>query len=189
VWVEVRKNDGLTGWVNSYYLTEYVTHDAFCADNRILPLIEQVKQSMNQSNGNLLSPIVSPAHGVNMHLWAYGPAVNFTQAEAVNIYTDSTIYDWGGGPSGIPDTGTFNTVVKPKYLEVFNAPNQERYCDDLAKVYPLSQPWPYPNVRFYNLYKPGTPGIELDFRTLLIGIEYINGQPYLHSMVTIPWEP
>jgi len=188
VWVEVRRGDGLTGWVNSNYLTEYATHDAFCADNRILPLIEQIKQSMNQSNGSLLSPLVSPAHGVNMHLWAYGPGINFMQSTAANIYTDTTVNNWGGGPSGQPDTGTFNATVKPKYLEVFNAPNMETYCDNLTKVFPLSRPWPYPNIRFYNLYKPASDQF-FDFRTLLIGIEYINGQPYLYGMVTIIWEP
>ncbi|GAB4455985.1 MAG: hypothetical protein Kow0070_05230 [Anaerolineales bacterium] len=188
VWVEVRRNDGLTGWVNSYYLTEYVTHEAFCADSRILPLIGQFKQSLNQANGNLLSPIVSPVHGVNMHLWAYGPGINFTQAAAPGIYTSAAVYNWGGGPSGIPDTGTFNDVVKPKYLEVLNAPNMETYCDSLEKVFPLGRPWPYPNIRFYHLYKPAT-GQLFDFRTLLVGIEYINGQPYLYGVVTIIWEP
>ncbi|MFZ5884722.1 MAG: NBR1-Ig-like domain-containing protein [Chloroflexota bacterium] len=188
VWVEVRRNDGLTGWVNSYYLTEYVTHEAFCADSRILPLIGQFKQSLNQSDGSLLSPIVSPVHGVNMHLWAYGPGVNFTPAATANIYTSTTVYNWGGGPSGIPDTGTFNAVVKPKYLEVLNAPNMETYCDSLDKVFPLSRPWPYPNIRFYNLYKPASDQF-FDFRTLLVGIEYVNGQPYIYGVVTIIWEP
>jgi hypothetical protein len=188
VWVEVRRYDGLTGWVNSYYLTEYITHEAFCADTRIPPLIEQAKQSMVQANGNLLGPIVSPVHGVNMHLWAYGPGINFTQAAAADIYASTTVHNWGGGPSGIPDTGTFNDVVKPKYLEVFNAAGRETYCDDLTKVFPLSRPWPYPNIRFYNLYKPASDQF-FDFRTLLVGIEYINGQPYVYGMVTIIWEP
>lgn len=187
-WVEIRRNDGLTGWVNSYYLTEYVTHEAFCADSRILPLIEQAAQSMQGGNGNLLGPIVSPVHGVNLHLWAYGPGVNFSQVTAANIYNDTTVHNWGGGPSGIPDTGTFNDKVKPKYLEVFNAPNRETYCDSLDKVFPLSTPWPYPNIRFYNVYKPASDQF-FDFRTLLVGIEYVNGQPYLYGMVTIIWEP
>jgi hypothetical protein len=187
-WVEIHRNDGLTGWVNSNYLTEDVSHDAFCKDSRILPLIEQVKQSMVQANGTLLSPLVSPVHGVNMHLWAYGPGINFTQAASSNIYTSTTVYNWGGGPSGIPDTGTFNNVVKSKYLEALNATDRETYCDDLTKVYPLSRPWPYPNIRYYNLYKPAT-GQNLDFRTVLVGIEYVNGQPYLYGMVTIIWEP
>jgi hypothetical protein len=188
VWVEVRKNDGLTGWVNSYYLTEYVTHAAFCADTRVTALIEQVKQSMAQSNGSLLKPLVSPMHGVNMHLWAYGPGIKFTQNASANIYADATNYDWGGGPSGLPDVGTFKNIVQPKYLEVFNAANMETYCDNLTKVYPLYRPWPYDNIHYYNLYKPASD-LFFDFRSLLIGIEYINGQPYLYGMVTVIWEP
>jgi hypothetical protein len=123
-----------------------------------------------------------------MHLWAYGPGINFTQTTATTIYADNTVYNWGGGPSGQPDTGTFNATVKPKYFEVFNAANRETYCDDFTKVFPLSRPWPYDNIRFYNLYKPATDQL-FDFRTLLIGFEYINGQPYLYGMVTIIWEP
>jgi photosystem II stability/assembly factor-like uncharacterized protein/uncharacterized protein YraI len=189
VWVEVRRNDGLTGWVNSFHLTEYVTHDAFCADTRVLTLIEKLKQSMGQSDGSVLAPIVSPSHGVNMHLWAYGPGINFPQNKTAAIYTDTTVYNWGGGPSGIPDSGTFNAVVKPKYLDALNASNRETYCDNLTKVFPLSRPWPYDNIRYYNLYKPATPDVFFDFRTLLVGIEYIDGQPYLYGMVTIIWEP
>jgi hypothetical protein len=73
--------------------------------------------------------------------------------------------------------------------EVFNAANMETYCDNLTKVFPLSNPWPYTNIRYYNLYKPSTTPADLDFRTWLIGFEYIDGQPYLHSLITIPWEP
>ena len=64
----------------------------------------------------------------------------------------------------------------------------ETYCDNLTNVFPLSTPWPYTNIHYYNLYKPATDQ-QLDFRTWLIGVEYINGQPYLHSMVSIVWEP
>jgi hypothetical protein len=126
---------------------------------------------------------------LDVRLWAYAEPVNFNVAGVSNIFSDITVYNWGGGPSGIPDTGTFKDVIQPKLLEVLNAPNMETYCDSLDKVYPLATPWPYPNIRYYNLYKPGTPGTELDFRTWLIGFEYINGQPFLHSMVTIIWEP
>ena len=70
-WVEVQNPNGGTGWVNSYYLTEYVSHDAFCADTRIPILIEQLKGSMNQSNGDMFAGLVSPVHGVDVRLWAY----------------------------------------------------------------------------------------------------------------------
>jgi photosystem II stability/assembly factor-like uncharacterized protein len=166
-----------------------VSHEAFCADTRVPALIEQLKASMNQSNGELFAALVSPSHGVNVRLWAYSTEVNFNTATARAVFTGTDSYNWGGGPSGTPDVGSFKDIIQPKLLEVFNAPNTETYCDDLTKVFPLANPWPYPDVRYYNLYKPATPGVDFDFRTWLIGFEYIDNQPYLHSMVTIVWEP
>jgi photosystem II stability/assembly factor-like uncharacterized protein len=166
-----------------------ISHEAFCADTRIPALIEQLKASMNQSNGDMFAALVSPSHGVNVRLWAYSSEVNFNAANAKTVFTGTDSYNWGGGPSGIPDVGSFKDLIQPKLLDVLNAPNMETYCDDLTKVFPLSTPWPYPNVRYYNLYKPATSGTEFDFRTWLIGFEYIDNQPYLHGMVTIVWEP
>jgi hypothetical protein len=190
-WVEVQNPSGGTGWVNSNNLTEYVTHDAFCADNRVSLLLDQLKGSMNQSNGDMFAGLVSPRHGVNVHLWAYQPAVNFDTGTAKTVFTSSTVYTWGigGGKGGtVPDSGTFAQIIQPKMQEVFNSPNMETYCDNLTKVFPLPVPWPYTNIHYYNLYKPSSEGM-LDFRTWLIGFEYINGQPYVHSMITIVWEP
>jgi len=188
-WVEVQKPDGGTGWVNFQYLTEYVSHDAFCADTRIPALIEQLKGSMNQSNGDLFAGLASIKSGIDVRLWAYQPAVNFTAASARNVFTDTNVYNWGTGPRGEPDFGTFAQIIQPRLQEVLNAPNMETYCDTLTKVFPLADPWRYPNIRYYNLYKPGTPGTDLDFRTWLIGFEYLGGQPYLYAMVNIVWEP
>jgi len=188
-WMEVQNPSGGTGWVNAFYLTEYVSQDAFCADTRIAPLIEKLKMSMNQSDGLLLSQLVNPEHGMNVHLWAYQPAVHFTPEQAVGAFVSTEIYDWGAGPRGESDYGTFKEIIQPKMLDTLNAPNMETYCDNLTKVYPLFRPWPYPGIHYYNLYKPGTPGIDLDFRTWLIGIEYYKGEPYIYGMVNIIWEP
>lgn len=188
-WVQVQKDDGTQGWVNSYYLTEYVTHEAFCADQRIPVLLEQLKYSMNQSNGEAFAALVNPKHGVNVHLWAYANGINYTTTTARNIFTSTESYNWGAGPRGEPDVGTFQDLLQPKLQDVLNAPTKETYCDDLARVFPLYEPWKYGNIRYYNLYRPSSTPADLDFRTWLIGFEYINGQPYLHAMVTIQWEP
>ena len=165
-----------------------ISHEAFCADTRTAPLIAQLKNSMNISDGNLFASMVSPSSGVDVRLWAYAAPANFTTTTAKDVFTSTAIYNWGGGPSGMPDLGTFKDIIQPKMLDVLNAPNMETYCDSLDKVYPLANPWPYPNIRYYNLYKPASDQV-FDFRTWLIGFEYINNQPYLHSMVTIVWEP
>ncbi len=168
-----------------------ISANDFCADARIPVLIEQLKGSVNQSNGDMFAALISPSHGVNVRLWAYNAGVSFNAANAAGIFASSDSYNWGGGPSGVPDVGSFKDIIQPKLLEVLNAPNMESYCDTLTKVFPLSNPWPYPNIHYYNLYKPatGTPGNEFDFRTWLIGFEYINNQPYLYAIVSIVWEP
>jgi hypothetical protein len=191
-----RRSDGSAYW-HSVLIAPWgfatngssISHDAFCADTRIPQMIAQLKASMNQSNGDMFSALVSPTHGVDVRLWAYESAVNFSAASAKNIFADATVYNWGSGPRGAPEFGTFKDVIQPKMLDTLNAPNMETYCDNLTKVFPLSDPWPYPDIRYYNLYKPGTPGTDLDFRTWLIGFEYVNDQPYLYAMVNIVWEP
>jgi hypothetical protein len=189
-WVEVQNPNGGTGWVNSSYLTEYVTHDAFCADTRIQALLEPLKGSMTQSNGDMFAALASPVHGVDVRLWAYHAPVNFNSVTARNVFTSTEVYQWGSGPAGGTEygTGTFSQIIQPRMLEVFNAPNMETYCDNLTKVFPLGVPWPYTNIHYYNLYKPASEQ-TFDFRTWLIGFEYINNQPYLRSLVTIVWEP
>ena len=170
--------------------TDPSTHEAFCADTRIAPLIEQLKGRLDQSNGDMFAALVSPTHGVDVRLWAYQPAVNFNTNTAKTIFTSTDSYSWGsgGGSGGAPDVGTFKDLIQPKLLDVLNAPNMETYCDNLTKVYPLATPWPYPNMRYYNLYKPASAAF-FDFRTWLVGIEYVNGQPYISALVTIIWEP
>ncbi len=160
----------------------------FCADSRIATLIEQLKGSMNQSNGDMFAALVSPTHGVDVRLWAYSSPVNFNSTSAKNVFTSTDSYTWGGGPSGIPDVGTFKNIIQPKLADVLNAPNMETYCDNLTKVFPLANPWPYSGMHYYNLYKPASSA-GFDFRTWLIGFEYVNGQPYISALVTIVWEP
>ena len=165
-----------------------VAHDAFCGDSRIAPLLAQLKNSINQSNGDMLSSMISPVNGLDVRLWAYADPVKFDINKSKTIFTNTTAYNWGGGPSGQPDVGTFKDILQPKLSDVLNAPNMETYCDDLTKVFPLANPWPYPDMHYYNLYKPATAA-GFDFRTWLVGFEYINGQPYLSALVTIIWEP
>ena len=52
----------------------------------------------------------------------------------------------------------------------------------------LAQPWPkeYANINFYSLHKPSAPGFE-DWRTLLVGTEYVNGQPYVFALYNYQW--
>jgi hypothetical protein len=192
LWVEVQKPTGGTGWVNSEYLTEYVAPSAFCADTQVTTLLWTLGNALRTSDGELLSSLVSPAHGVDVYLWRNGKVINFDQTAFNWVFISTWEHNWGPAPgSGLDAVGSFHEVVLPKLLEVYNA-NYSQTCNDPgnAAVFAV-EPWPqeYANVNFYNLYKPGTPGIDLDWRTWLVGVEYVQGKPYLFALINFEWEP
>lgn len=188
-WVEVIRPDSGFGWVNSRYLTEYVTKETFCADSRILPLIDQLKQSMNQSNGAQFSSLINSKHGITINYWQHSDTVNYTPSTAQTVFTDPQSINWGsGGASGIVDIGTFAQIVQPQMIDVLNS-TYELHCDDPshASMYPNS--WSYSNIHYYAIVKPPTPDVVFDWKVWLVGFEYVNGQPYLFGAIHFVWEP
>jgi hypothetical protein len=191
-WVEVLLPDGLNrGWVNSYYLTEYVARETFCADPRIQPMITALKQAMISSDGALFGSLVSSKHGLNLNYWPSSHTVNYTAATARTVFTDPQVSDWGsGGGSGIVDTGTFAQVVQPQMVDVLNSAYQLN-CDALSygQSYTSVMAYANTNIHYYSIVKPPTPGIDFDWKVWLIRIEYVNGQPRLFGAVHYVWEP
>jgi photosystem II stability/assembly factor-like uncharacterized protein len=190
-WYQVQKPGGGTGWVNSYYLTEYIQPVTFCSDARIPVLLDRLQQAVNNSDGKLFASLVSPIHGVDVRLWHYATPINYTTAGAANAFTSATVQNWGAGPSAIDTIGTFASVIQPKIQDVMNAPTYAKYCNDPKYASMFAEPWPgiYTNFNYYSLTKPGTPGFDLDFREWMVGIEYVRGQPYLVAFIHIVWEP
>ncbi|MBI5838927.1 MAG: hypothetical protein HZB19_02385 [Chloroflexi bacterium] len=187
-WVEVARPDGSIGWVNAYYLTEYVAHESFCGDARVTQLIDQLKQSVNQSNGNQFASLVSLKHSARINYWRGAMPVNYTTITARTIFTDPQMINWGAGPSGTPDVGTFAQIVQPDMAEVLNI-SYRLYCDDPSYANMFVDPWLYTNIHYYSVLKPPTPGIDLDWKNWLIGFEYLDGVPYLFGTVHYVWEP
>lgn len=192
LWVEVQKPGGGTGWVNANFLTEYVTPAAFCGDAKVTTLINNLKTALQTSNGDLLASLVSPVHGMDVRLWRYGTAVNYDQAHAKWLFASTYKINWGPAPgSGLNTVGAFHVEVLPKLLDVFNA-SYELHCNDVGVAAPFAlEPWPveYANVNFFNIYKPGSAGVEFDWRTWLAGVEYVDGKPTLFSLIHFQWEP
>jgi hypothetical protein len=193
LWVEVQKPGGGTGWVNAYYLTEYVPPATFCADSRVTDLINNLDGALTSNNGVQLAALVSPAHGMTVFLSRYsGKSVTFWPQDARWVFDSTYEHDWGMHPaSGLEITGSFQDAVLPKLQDVFNA-TYTLTCNSLgtAPQYGFS-PWPeeYANVNYYTVLKPGTPGIDLDWRYWLVGVEYIQGRPYIFALIHFEWEP
>lgn len=195
LWVQVQNPGGGVGWVNAHFLTEYVPSATFCADSRVNTLLTNFGNALNTSNGDTLASLISPVHGMAVRLWRYSDPIIFDRVHAVWVFESTYKHNWGTAPgSGLDTVGSFHDVVLPKLLDVFNtpAPGYVLSCNTLqtgGASYDTSWPAIYTNANFYSLYKPGPVGNELSWRTLLIGVEYVLGQPYLFSVTQLDWEP
>jgi len=192
VWVQVTDPAGGAGWVDSAYLTEYVPPATFCADGRVNSLLTNFGNAVKNSNGAALSPLVSPDHGMSVRLWRNGNVVVYDQAHAQWIFTSSFSHDWGAAPgSGLDTVGSLHAQVLPKWLDVLNG-SYTLSCNTPqtgGASYDTSWPASYTNINFYSLYKPGPAGDENSWRTLLVGVEYVQDQPYIFSVTQYQWEP
>ncbi len=192
LWDQVQNPSGGTGWVSSRYLTEYVPHAAFCADSRVNTLIANLNHALTTNDGAQLASLVSPAHGMEVRLYRNGKSVNYDATHAQYVFTSTFTVDWGPAPgSGQETEGSFHVSVLPGLQEVFNA-SYTLSCDSVqtgGASYDTSWPAQFANIRFYSVYKPGPSGDELNWRTVLVGVEYVNAQPYVFSLTQLFWEP
>jgi hypothetical protein len=191
-WVYVYSPERRIGWVDDQYLTEYISPEQFVADSRPTALIETLTQALNNADGGLFASLVSPKHGLRIfYHGTQGPGIVFTADQVGNLFASTDSIDWGAeGASGTDAVGTFSEKVKPKLLDALNA-NYELHPNTVVYSYMYPQPWPmsYQNLNFFALVKPPSPGTVFDWREWLVGIEYVDGRPYIFSLLQYVWEP
>lgn len=191
-WVGVYLPEGGAGWVNAYYLTEQVTSADFCADPRLGQLVADFRQAIIDGDGQLLSSLVSPAHGLDVAYLHNGNTANYTPEEAGWIFQSDFVMDWGAHPaSGLKVSGAFQETVLPDLMDVLANTFQVRCNNPDLGGGNYTYQWPrrYGNINYLVLHKPGPPGNELSWRTWIAGIEYVEGRPYLFALVHLFWEP
>jgi len=192
-WVEIQNPSGGTGWVNADFLTEYVAPASFCADARVKTLIDNLESAVLAPNDDILASLIHSLHGLDVRLWRYGTVANYTQEEAAWVLESDYEVNWGPAPGSGEDTlGTFSDAILPKLQEVFSAV-YNLHCNDTLDLATFSvEPWPpeYANINFYTVYKPGSEQYGgLDWRAWTVGVEYVDGQPYLFALIHYQWEP
>ena len=162
----------------------------FCSDPQPRALIDTFKSALQTSNESLFASLVSPLHGLEVRLFRNGPVFTYDQQQARLFFDSTDRMDWGAAPSGWETKGTFNEVILPALLKVFTK-DYLLDCDQIqigGATYKAV--WPYAGVSFYSVYYPGTPANNnLDWRTWLVGMEYVDGKPYLYAMMQFFWEP
>jgi hypothetical protein len=186
-WVEIEMSGGGNGWVNAWNLTEDVSAVEFCADPQVLPLLEAVVSALVSQDGETLASLVNPQRGlILLHDW-WNPEVIVSASAVKNIFTDLTEVDWGFlSGTEFPIRGSFRQVIVPQLEDVFTgAP--EITCNVLTTgVTSRSMIWPgvYENMNYYAFHRPVREGgNKFDWRTWVMGIEYVGGKPFLSMLV------
>jgi len=187
LWVEIEGPDGEMGWVNSWNLTEDVGGEAFCTDPRVIRLLEKASEALLKQDAQQLLPLINPRRGLIIrHDW-WNPEVSIRSSEMQNIFTSREDRDWGvlrGGDFTI--SGSFSEIIVP-ILEDVLSQTPTAVCKEIPSgVTTLPAEWPgeYRNLHFYAFHRPSPEGgNRFDWRTIVFGFEYLQGEPYLTLLV------
>jgi hypothetical protein len=161
-----------------------------CADPQVTAVIDSFKTAVLNSDGMLLSSLISPTRGMDVAFLRDGTVITYTPEHAKFLFETTFEVDWGVAPgSGTAVKGSFHDVVVPELVKAFNQP-YTLHCNELkhgGATYELE--WPYQG-EFYSLYFPGTEANgNLDWHTWVIGVESVNGKPYIYALMRFFWEP
>lgn len=160
-----------------------------CSDAQVTTLLDSLKRAMLNQDGALLSSLVSP-NNMEVRWVRYGNIVTYTSEQAHYLYETTFEANWGDEPgSGAPKQGAFHDVIVPDMIKVFNQP-YTLHCNEIrhgGASYDIS--WPY-KKDFYSIYDAGTQANgNLDWDTWAVGIEYVNGKPFIYALIQYFWEP
>ncbi|HUE98277.1 MAG TPA: hypothetical protein VMN99_03420 [Anaerolineales bacterium] len=163
---------------------------SICTDPQVPAMIDSFKTAILNSDGLLLSSLVSPARGMDVAYFRDGTVITYTQEHAKFLFETTFEVDWGTEPgSGSPKRGPFHDVIVPELVSMFNQP-YTLHCNELkhgGATYELQ--WPY-QEEFYSVHFPGTlENGNLDWHTWVMGIEYVSGKPYVYALIQFFWEP
>jgi hypothetical protein len=164
----------------------------FCSDAAVSALLQSFKSAVLSSNGASFAALVSPARGLDVRFFRYVDPVNYDQEHAEFVFESAFVINWGPQPgSGEDLKGPFHEVIVPSLEAVFEAASTTYVCNQIKTGGATYLPeWPYPNVAYYSIFFPGTEAYGgLDWQTWLTGIHFVQGQPYLHALIHMDWEP
>ena len=186
-WVEIYIPGGGVGWVNSWHLTENVSASDFCQDNRVNSLLDDFNQALADEDGELLEGLVNPERGLTLrHDW-WNPEILILPDKVHSLFTDLSEVDWGVlSGSQFPIRGSFREIIVPQLEDVFASPMEIACNQMMTGVTSQTAIWPecFINMNFYAFYRPSPEGgNQFDWRTWIIGIEYVNDQPYISVMI------
>lgn len=188
-WVEVTTITHQRGWVPFFNLTESVPSDGFCRDPRAVGILATLRDSIESADPTALQKVLSPRRGLIIRHDPWNPEVRIPLDQVIGIFVDPLDLDWGtryGSETAI--RGSFSEVIVPALRDTFEGQTGTT-CNDVVvgrTAEPVQWPAPYANLNFYSIHRPASRGGNpFNWRSWLIGFEYIDGQPYVAVMMQI----
>lgn len=197
LWLERYDSERGNGWVSGEYIIEQIAPEVFCADPQVTALIGDLAAALEAHDGEALAALVSPLHGLNIrHEW-WNPQIVLTSEEVRDVFrADAPVFRWGtAAGSGETIRGSFAEVIVPLLQDVLEN-DFSQHCNTLefgvatgGSAGIVAFPVEYANLNYLALYRAAPPEQELDWRTWAVGIEFVDGKPYLMLLVQYHWEP
>jgi hypothetical protein len=186
-WVEIAAPSGSTGWVNLWNLTEDVESEAFCKDPRVPALVDTFFAALRDRSGEALARTVSPRRGLILrHDW-WNPEIVVPLSEVGDLMQRIDEVEWGvQRGSGAPIMGSFRDRMLPE-LDALLAASPQQACNQLLSADTSITPeWPdeYTRMNFLSYHIPAPdPGTRFNWRSWAIGIEYVDGVPFVAILI------
>lgn len=163
---------------------------SICNDQQSTALIDSFKTAILNTDGPLLSSLVSPSRGMDVGFFRDGTVITYMPEHAKFLFETTFEVDWGTEPgSGAAVRGAFHDVVVPELVETFSQP-YTLHCNELklgGATYEAE--WPYEG-EFYSVHFPGTAANgNMDWQTWVMGIENVNNKRYVYALIRFFWEP
>jgi hypothetical protein len=188
-WVPVQQG-GLSGWVNSRFLTQFVPGNVFCGDTAVLRLLDQLQTAVANQDDAILAQLIHPERGLRVRLLWYEAE---TRLDNQGLLGDPASYNWGAAAgSGEAIIGTPAEILLPR-LQADFLDASETACNEIlhgGSAGFIVLPDAYNAVNYYSFYRPGTEEFaELNWGSWVVGLERWQGQYYLSTLVHYQWEP
>jgi hypothetical protein len=187
-WVEINRPGGGTGWVRAIDLTQDVPPEAFCTDTRVLPLLEALRTSIAAGDAQGLQALASPRRGLTVRFDWWNPEVTYRPLDLLTLLASNASVDWGTQQAGGLIAGSFKEIVLPR-LNAIAVGDIQLGCNEILIGPALREArWPseYTNLNYYALYRPAeATGSQYAWTTWLVGVEYVDNQPYVSHLVQL----
>ncbi len=133
--------------------------------------------------------LLSPKRPLIVRFDPWNPETRIDREALAGIFDNPQVFQWGDRyASGGAIEGSFPQVVLPNLLDVFGREYKLGCNQILTGSSPETVEWPakYSNLNFLSFHRaPAAGGNVYNWRTWLVAVEYIEGEPHIALLLQV----